>query len=57
MVITGSNECVHYLVFIDICVAQTLSGSSVDYDNNTVALALQTLGSFDFGGKITMIYS
>jgi len=23
----------------------------VDYDNNTVALALQTLGSFDFGGK------
>jgi len=28
-----------------------MSSATVDYDNNTVALALQTLGSFDFGGK------
>ncbi|XP_065891468.1 serine/threonine-protein kinase mTOR-like isoform X2 [Dysidea avara] len=30
---------------------QTMSSATVDYDNNTVALALQTLGSFDFGGN------
>ena len=48
---SGSN-----LVVIDIPIAQTLSGGSLDYDNNTVALALQTLGSFDFGGKIMLAY-
>ena len=39
------------------CIAQTLSGGNLDYDNNTVALALQTLGSFDFGGKIKHFYT
>jgi len=43
-----------YVSTLDIYLAQNLSSSSVDYDNNTVALALQTLGSFDFGGKMKL---